>query len=99
MIKNGYALATKFHGSFLRIKRPNLIIVFSNRDPLIRSLSCNRWKIFIITEDGLTLNHEEGMWKKQLDDHTVIANKKKTVLEKNPCKYITLNKKCFITYD
>ena len=76
MIKDGYASAPKFHGSLLRIKRPNLIIVFSNRDPRIRSLSYDRWKICIITEDGLTLDHEEGMWKKQLDDHTVTANKK-----------------------
>ena len=82
MIKDGYASAPKFHGSLLRIKRPNLIIVFSNRDPRIRSLSYDRWKICIITEDGLTLDHEEGMWKKQLDDHTVTANKNKNNFRK-----------------
>jgi hypothetical protein len=39
MIKDGHASAPKFHGSLLRIKRPNLIVVFSNRDLQIRSLS------------------------------------------------------------
>ena len=82
MIKDGYASAPKFHGSLLRFKKPNLIIVFSNRDPRIRSLSYDRWKICLITKDGLTLDHEEGMWKKQLDDHTVTANKNKNNFRK-----------------
>ena len=77
MIKDGYASAPKFHGSLLRIKRPNLIIVFSNREPRIRSLSYDRWKICLITEDGLTLDHEKWMWQKQLDDHTVTVNENK----------------------
>ena len=82
MIKDGYASAPKLHVSLLRIKRPNLIIVFSNRDPRICSLSYDRWKICIITEDGLTLDHEEGMCKKQLDDHTATANKNKNNFRK-----------------
>ena len=82
MIKDGYASAPKFHGSLLRIKRPNLIIVFSNREPRIRSLSYDRWKICLITKDGLTLDYEEEMWKKQLDDHTVTANKNKNSFRK-----------------
>jgi len=74
MIKDGYASAPKFHGSLLRIKKPNLIIVFSNRDPRIRSLSYDRWKICLITKDGLILDHEENMWQKQVDDCTVNKN-------------------------
>ena len=42
MIKDGHASAPKFHGSLLGIKRPNLIVVFSNRDPRIHSLSYDR---------------------------------------------------------
>ena len=87
MIKDGYAQAPKFHGSLLRIKKPNLIVVFSNRDPRICSLSHDRWKIYADSESW------KGMWKKQLDDHTVTANKK-TVLENDSCKYMTLNKNC-----
>ena len=75
MIKDGYASAPKFHGSLLRFKKPNLIIVFSNRDPRIRSLSYDRWKICLITKDGLTLGHEEKMWQRQVDDCTVNKNK------------------------
>ena len=45
MIKDGYASAPKFHGSLLRIKRPNLVLVFSNRYPRIRLLSKDRWQI------------------------------------------------------
>ena len=82
MIKDGYASAPKFHGSLLRIKRPNLIIVFSNREPRIRSLSYDRWKICLITEDGLTLDHEKWMWQKQLDDHTVTVNENKNNFRK-----------------
>ena len=75
MIKDGHASAPKFHGSLLRFKKPNLIIVFSNRDPRIRSLSYDRWKICLITKDGLTLGHEEKMWQRQVDDCTVNKNK------------------------
>ena len=82
MIKDGYASAAKFHGSLLRIKKPNLIVVFSNRDPRIRSLSYDRWKICLITDDGLTLDYEEKMWQRQSDDHTVTVNKNKNNLRK-----------------
>ena len=75
MIKDGYASAPKFHGSLLRIKRPNLVLVFSNRHPRIRSLSKDRWQIYFITDDGLTAGHEEWMWEKQGDDHTMTALK------------------------
>ena len=75
MIKDGYASAPKFHGSLLRIKKPNLIIVFSNRHPRIHSLSKDRWKIYFITKDGLTADHEEWMWEKQKNNHTMVTNK------------------------
>ena len=77
MIKDGYTSAPKFHRSLLRIRRQNLIIMFSNHDPRIRSLSCDRWKLCIITENGLNLDHEEKIWQKQVDDCTV----NKTILE------------------
>ena len=82
MIKDGNTSAPKFHGFLLRIKRPNLIVVFSNRDPRIHSLSYDRWKICLITKDGLTLDHEEKMWQRQSDDHTVTANKNKNSFRK-----------------
>ena len=83
MLKDGYASSTKYHGSLLRIKTPNTVIVFSNRNPRMRSLSKDHWKIYFITADGLTADHEEWMWEKQADNHTVAATKerKKTCLQ------------------
>ena len=77
MVKDGYASSPKYHGSLLRIKKPNIVIVFSNRDPRIRSLSKDRWKVYFITDDMLTANHEVWMWDKQADDHTVAATKER----------------------
>ena len=77
MIKDGYASAPKFHGSNLRIKTPNVVVVFSNRDPRIRSLSKDRWRIFFITDNGLTADHEEMMWQKQVDDQSITQMKNK----------------------
>ena len=77
MIKDGYASAPKFQGALLRIKTPNVIIVFSNRNPRIHSLSKDRWKIFFITQDGLSADHEEWMWKQQRDDITTTPSKER----------------------
>ena len=76
-IKDGYASAVKFHGSLLRIKKPTLIIVFSNRNPRIPSLSYDRWKICLITKDELALDHEKWIWQKQSEDHTITVNQNK----------------------
>ena len=64
MIKDGYASAPKFHGSLLRIKTPNLVIVFSNRNP--HMLSKDRWKVYIINSDNESLQSAENeIWQKQ----------------------------------
>ena len=73
MIKDGYASAPKFQGALLRIKTPNLVIVFSNREPRMHSLSLDRWKIFSIRDGKLVGGFEEQIWKQQKDDHTKAA--------------------------
>ena len=75
MVKDRYASSPKYHGSLLRIKTPNLVIVFSNRDPRVRYLSRDRWKIYFITADGLTADHEEWMWERQTDDYLAASGK------------------------
>ena len=66
MIKDGYASAPKFHGSLLRIKKPNVVIVFSNKSPLIYSLSRDRWKIYIINHNYEALcSAEDELWESQ----------------------------------
>ena len=67
MIKDGYASAPKFQGALLRIKTPNLVIVFSNREPRMQ------WKVFSIREGKLVGGFEEQIWKQQKDDHTKAA--------------------------
>ena len=44
--------------------------VFSDREPRTRSLSLDRWKIFLIKEGKLVGDFEEEIWKQQKDDHT-----------------------------
>ena len=44
IIKDEYESAPKFHGSLFRVKEPNLIVVSSNRNPRIRSLSHDQRK-------------------------------------------------------
>ena len=61
MIKDGYASAPKFQGSNLRFKTLNLVIVFSNREPRMHSLSKDRWKIFNIRNDELIGECEEKL--------------------------------------
>ena len=73
MIKDGYASAPKFQGALLRIKTPNLVIVFSNREPRMHSLSLDRWKVFSIRDGELVGGFEDQIWKMQKDDHTKAA--------------------------
>ena len=52
-IKDGTAINGKYHSVVLRLKTPNIVIVFSNDDPDVMQLSRDRWQIFNITEEGL----------------------------------------------
>ena len=74
MIKDGYASAPKFHGTLLRIKTPNVVVVFSNHDPIVRAFSKDRWKILFINKNGLTTNHEERMCSGQKVDKTPVTS-------------------------
>ena len=65
MIKDGYASASKFQFALLRIKTPNLVIMFSNREPRMHSLSLDRWEVFSIKEGKLVGGFEEQIWKQQ----------------------------------
>ena len=73
MIKDGYASASKFQGALLRIKTPNMVVVFSNREPRMHSLSLDLWKVFSIRDGKLVGGFEDQIWKTQKDDHTKAA--------------------------
>ena len=47
-----------------------MVIVFSNRQPRMHSLSLDHWKVFSIRDSKLVGGFEEQIWKQQNDDHT-----------------------------
>ena len=50
-IKDGSAIAGKYNSKKLIFKKPNVLIVFSNKAPNMNKLSKDRWKIFKISKD------------------------------------------------
>ena len=52
-LKDGDAFASKYNSQELKIKVPNVVIVFSNDWPNTRELAEDRWKIFSIEDDEL----------------------------------------------
>ena len=52
-IKNGRILASKFDSVELKLRTPNIVVVFSNDKPEINQLAHDRWKIFSIENDDL----------------------------------------------
>ena len=52
-IKDGYFVSSKYKTKQIKIKTPNIVIVFSNSPPERKSLSADRWRIFSIIEGEL----------------------------------------------
>ena len=52
-IKNGRILASKFDSVELKLRTPNIVVVFSNDRPEVNQLAHDRWKIFSIENDDL----------------------------------------------
>ena len=52
-IKDGKLLASKYDSKELRIRTPNIVIVFSNGDPNIKELALDRWRLFSIIDNEL----------------------------------------------
>ena len=57
-IKDGYLISSKYKSTVLKIKTPNVIIVFSNDFPDQNKLSSDRWKIYEIKNDQLVLREK-----------------------------------------
>ena len=53
VLKDGIATNGKYHSNIIRIKTPNVVVVFSNSYPDVKEMSRDRWLIFSITEGGL----------------------------------------------
>ena len=52
-IKDGKLLASKYDSKELRIRTPNVVVVFSNDNPKVGELALDRWCIFSIIDNKL----------------------------------------------
>ena len=52
-LKDGAAFSSKYNSQQLKIKTPNIVIVFSNEKPDTSELAIDRWKLFYIENDFL----------------------------------------------
>ena len=52
-LKDGDAFAAKYNSQQLKIRTPNVVMVFSNERPDTNQLAIDRWKLLYITDDNL----------------------------------------------
>ena len=52
-LKDGDAFAAKYNSQRLKIRTPNVVMVFSNERPDTNQLAIDRWKLLYITDDNL----------------------------------------------
>ena len=85
-IKDGSATSGKYNGRVLNFKRPNVMIVFANREPDREELSQDRWKILKISPDLTELSDIT---------HDKYSVKKKTFIENDESEYGRFTDDCF----
>ena len=52
-LKDGDAFAAKYNSQQLKIRTPNVVMVFSNERPNTDQLAIDRWKLLYITDDNI----------------------------------------------
>ena len=77
-LKDGDAFAEKYDSEKLKIKTPNVVMVFSNHFPETKELAIDRWKVFTI-EDNILVENEP---KKNGYYYSFVTKKKKQVKNK-----------------
>ena len=77
-LKDGAAFASKYNSHQLKIKTPNIVMVFSNEKPDTRQLAMDRWKLLYIENDHLV---EKQVAKNGDDKHSIIPKRKKQKFE------------------
>ena len=75
-LKDGDAFASKYNSQQLKIKTPNVIMVFSNEKPDTKQLAMDRWKLFYIENDSLV---EKQVVKNGDFGNSIIPKKQKMV--------------------
>lgn len=74
-LKNGRILASKFDSVELKLRTPNIVVVFSNDRPDVNQLAHDRWKIFSIEDEDLV---EKPLKQSKRSSPTVEKNKNST---------------------
>ena len=75
-LKDGEAFASKYNSQQLKIKTPNVVMVFSNEKPDTKQLAMDRWKLFYIENDSLV---EKQVVKNGDFGNSIIPKKQKMV--------------------
>ena len=68
-IKDGVAIDGKYNSQKLNFKQPNVLMVFSNREPDQNKLSKDRWTILKISKDLTELTDIEGRKLEKRKEH------------------------------
>ena len=82
-LKDGDAFAEKYDSEKLKIKTPNVVMVFSNHFPEMEELAPNRWKVFTIRDKQLV----EEIFMKDAEDKKLTSEEKKK-LDNEICENI-----------
>ena len=77
-LKDGAAFSSKYNSQQLKIKTPNVVIVFSNEKPVTSELAIDRWKLFYIENDSLVEKH---VVKNGDYNNSIIPKRKKLKIE------------------
>ena len=77
-LKDGAAFASKYNSQQLKIKTPNVVMVFSNEKPDTSQLAMDRWKLFYIEKDSLV---EKQVVKNGDYNNSIIPKRKKQKFE------------------
>ena len=52
-IKDGYSLSTKYDSKQIKFRTPNIVVIFSNKEPYRPAMSEDRWNVYHIVGDSL----------------------------------------------
>ena len=77
-LKDGDAFASKYNSQQLKIKTPNVVVVFSNEKPDTKQLAMDRWTLFYIENDSLV---EKQVVKNGDFNNSIIPKRKKSKIE------------------
>ena len=77
-LKDGAAFASKYNSQQLKIKTPNVVMVFSNEKPDTKQLAMDRWKLFYIENESLV---EKQVVKNGDYNNSIIPKRKKLKIE------------------